>query len=280
VFKAHSVAVPKPPVTKYSHPSCYLAPTGDCSNDISGEHYLSRTILEALGPGIRLGGLPFLKPGEERVVGINTLTVNVLCRRHNAALSWLDDEAGRFFRTLHKIEQDLLKRSLSRKSTAYLFSGIALEMWMVKVACGLYFGRIAGSSEQRMADSHAVNSAAAIAALTRGQFAPRAGMYLRAFVNDENGSGSFVQLAPISVDEDQAHRFVGLRTSLRGHEFDALFDVRGLKLPAQGCVYRPAELIFTNEQRRHYVTLSWPTGTTIVSLTANARRPTPQPPSP
>lgn len=73
---------------------------------------------------IEFGGLPWKKPGELVTYGINSLVSNILCKCHNEALSPLDTAAGRTFRILQEIYEDLspANKSLSRKGKWFLVS--------------------------------------------------------------------------------------------------------------------------------------------------------------
>ena len=118
---------PRPPKTGFSHKGCYLGHTNDCGGGITGEHYVSRVVLEQLSePVVAIDGVHWLPPGEQRIVGINSLTANILCARHNSALSPLDDEAGQFIRTIKSIHASLHSKSLSRKRLVSIVSGEAL----------------------------------------------------------------------------------------------------------------------------------------------------------
>jgi len=64
---------------------------------LSAEHYMSRSVLEALGDTVAIGGAPWLGRGEQREIGINKLTAKILCSRHNTALFPADTAAGEFF---------------------------------------------------------------------------------------------------------------------------------------------------------------------------------------
>ena len=110
---------PPEPATGYAHPRCYLNSTNDCSTKISGEHFISKNALEAMKGEIEFGGLPWKKPGETVTYGISSLASNILCQRHNSAWSPLDTAAGRTFRILQEICEDIspANKSLSRKET-------------------------------------------------------------------------------------------------------------------------------------------------------------------
>lgn len=130
---------PKSPRTNVSRIGCYAAPLQDCSNDISREHYLSKSILvqlEQLG-GLRISGTPWMPPGETRIVAPNALTAKVLCSRHNTALSPLDHMAARLFKAFD--DSDAVGGA---KDLLYLFSGHDVERWLLKVLCGCLFSGI------------------------------------------------------------------------------------------------------------------------------------------
>ena len=107
---------------------CYAASLGGCDKKRSGEHYVSETLLRAIGDQIRVQGLPWcLTPRE---LPVQALTANVLCSRHNSLLSPLDDEAGRFFETLYRLHSGELGDFCK-------FDGAKIEQWMLKVLCGI-----------------------------------------------------------------------------------------------------------------------------------------------
>src|SRR5262245_20801399 len=107
---------PRPPKTGQSQNGCYLGHTQECGGSISGEHYISEVVLEQLSePAVAIDGVFWLPPGVQKTVGINSLTANILCARHNSALSPFDTEAGQFLRTVKHIHASLDTSSLSRK---------------------------------------------------------------------------------------------------------------------------------------------------------------------
>ena len=70
---------------------CFLRGYGACSKKISGEHYISKSVLNIF-PKFTITGVPWLEKNEKREIGINSLTANILCKKHNENLSVLDDE--------------------------------------------------------------------------------------------------------------------------------------------------------------------------------------------
>src|SRR4051812_35704027 len=114
--------------------SCYLQGTGPCTENKSGEHYISETVLKALGSNgeVQIANFPWQPSREFKAFPIKSLTANILCKGHNEGLSELDSTAGELFRTLRAMaESPMSNRELIQ------FDGLKLEMWFAKVVCGL-----------------------------------------------------------------------------------------------------------------------------------------------
>src|SRR5262249_5828274 len=78
----------------FAHPDCYARAFGGCSRQMSGEHYISKGILELVenrvgqkSKSVRAVGLAFQKPGVEQQFGVTSLVGNILCETHNSLLS-------------------------------------------------------------------------------------------------------------------------------------------------------------------------------------------------
>ena len=77
------------------HAACYLRATGACCTKISGEHFISETVLNVLAEKqIEISGLPWQKRNK-KILGFGALTSGCLCRTHNSALSPIDTMGGR-----------------------------------------------------------------------------------------------------------------------------------------------------------------------------------------
>lgn len=116
----------------HSNPKCFASILGNCKGDITKEHYVSRNLLTQLGQDITVSGFRWLNQGESRVVGISSLTAKILCKRHNAELSKIDDKIGIFFSTLRKFTTNFN----GSKSAIQVFNGGNIELWALKVVCG------------------------------------------------------------------------------------------------------------------------------------------------
>ena len=119
------------------------------------EPHVSRSVLGQLSePAVAIEGVHWLSLGERKTVGINNLTANILCGHHNSALSILDTEAGLFLSKIKNIHVGLGRKSLSRKRSISIVSGDALELWILKMACGLFYSKIASHDRQQIAHDH------------------------------------------------------------------------------------------------------------------------------
>jgi hypothetical protein len=68
-------------MTGQGQDGCYLDHTRDCAGGISREHYISEVALEQLSaPAVAIDGVPWLAPGERKIIGINNLTANISVR--------------------------------------------------------------------------------------------------------------------------------------------------------------------------------------------------------
>lgn len=144
-----SVVVPPGPETGFVNARCYAAPLADCSEDISREHYFSRSVLEAMEGGPSISGLRFQEPGTKLSVGVEALTAKVLCSRHNAALSALDNAAGHFFHAVRAVDRGLRDAETSPSTETVVVNGADLERWTLKVLAGAVHGKVVSTTALR-----------------------------------------------------------------------------------------------------------------------------------
>lgn len=232
---------------------------------------MSRSVLEAIGPRVAINGVPWLSAGETREVGINSLTAKILCRRHNSALSPLDAVAGEFCRRLRTIYADCERKSISRRREVTLISGEALELWMLKAACGFFFSKNAAKDGARLIDDHVLDQKLVIACFFRNHWARGCGLYIRASQGHAFDVNSSVAFAPLTASGDKQ---VGAALFLLGLEFMILFDpiaVDSGRLLRDGWFHRPSELLFEAGRRSYAVLLTWEPGTPSRSIQMTAR---------
>jgi len=223
---------------------------------------MSESVIKQLGAPIHVSGMPWLRPGETREIGVGSLTAKILCKRHNEALSPLDSEAGLFFSILKKALIDLNRNTLSRKPIFHLVSGDALELWMLKVACGVYFA--VGSQEGvKLAEKHTIDLQKVRRAFFEREWEAQAGLYFRVATNLTTAWN--VEFSPLIHENDQ--RFAGATVSLLGLRLDLVFDTTNINAGAwAGWVRRPSEFVLQRKQRRHSIILTWPPGTPEASV--------------
>jgi hypothetical protein len=131
--KIRTITTPPHPKTGYSLQSCYASPLDDCNPKRSREHYISQSLLHYLNPDnkVKVSGLPWLGQNEI-VLSPSVLVSRVLCERHNSTLSGLDAIAVRLFQAFDE------KGAVgSGKQLLYIFSGHDLELWLLKILCGV-----------------------------------------------------------------------------------------------------------------------------------------------
>jgi len=135
--KAPRSVTPTGPVTGISNPKCYMRTTRNCSENISKEHYISRSVLASMDKAgtQKISGIPW-KPREAlHTMPTDSLVAKVLCERHNVAVSPLDAEAGRFIRTIGSYDRGFHEKPYHTEIT--VFCGEELEKWMLKTVCGM-----------------------------------------------------------------------------------------------------------------------------------------------
>src|SRR5258705_6314876 len=96
---------PPHPVTGYSNPKCYAAALRDCSERMSSEHPVSKSVLKCIHRtgSLTVSGMAWQQVGDEKALSPEALGTKVLCSRHNSALHELDSLALRLFKALDQV---------------------------------------------------------------------------------------------------------------------------------------------------------------------------------
>lgn len=119
------------------HARCWARSLGDCAGPMTGEHMISRSQFD--GSSITVRGFSWCKD-EPRKVGIGSLVANVLCQRHNNALSPVDEAAKITMQAIREIgDRTIAAREggprLPRRT--FRVSGDDLERWLLKTTINL-----------------------------------------------------------------------------------------------------------------------------------------------
>jgi hypothetical protein len=138
------------PVEDYAHPKCYASLTKKCSTKITREHFISRNILKELvyDWGVKITGLPWIDYETWELLPTESLASKILCENHNQALSDLDAQMGRFFRTILDFDEDF-NRDAPKEELA-VFSGEDIEKWMLKTVCAMVASSQLATQGQKM----------------------------------------------------------------------------------------------------------------------------------
>lgn len=122
--------IPPGTQTGYSNPHCYARILNDCSNEMSKEHFVSKSVLSIIedsGKQMTISGPHWLAGGQNKKISVYSLASKVLCTRHNAALSNIDEIGKLFF-------QFIMGVNVTRE--VLMINGFELERWMLKLLCG------------------------------------------------------------------------------------------------------------------------------------------------
>jgi hypothetical protein len=118
--------------TGYQHPRCYANADANCSTKISKEHFISASLLRKLelNNKAKIAGLAWQEPETFDLVPVKGLASNILCDRHNSALSGLDSLIDDFATSIRSFDR-------APKSRHIKFNGSDIERWMLKCLLGL-----------------------------------------------------------------------------------------------------------------------------------------------
>lgn len=137
LHKASANILPPSPRTQYAHPRCYAALLHDCSPGVSKEHFISRGLLQQIGLNgtTKIAGLRWQEPETFKILPDERLAPQVLCGRHNIALSSLDAQMIRFSDALERFDDEVRDETDPAQGIA-LFAGYDIERWLLKAIVG------------------------------------------------------------------------------------------------------------------------------------------------
>jgi hypothetical protein len=196
-----------------------------------------------------IDGVPWLAPGERRVSGITSLASNILCQRHNSALSPLDAEALLFFKKLKQI------RDSEGGSSISYFCGPALELWALKAACGTFYSKNASIGRRQLIADHQIDEVVVADAFFRNRWHRDCGLYVNLTPLPQTGEDQ-IQIRPATTNDGV---FAAFEIAIIGLRLWILFDPRSVTRPNRlteaGWIYRPPQLDFTMGDATHSLLL-------------------------
>ncbi len=253
--------LPPSPISGYAHPKCYMAFTEDCSQEISAEHYISLSVLNAMGKEIMVSGMPWQNPGTSNSFGKNSLTAKVLCRRHNSALSPIDDAAATFFSRLNWINEKLSRPAYSKKFAMFAIRGELLELWALKTLMGIFQAGIARQSGNALKESFLLRVKSFASPLANTPLRQPLGMYIESALNHQFTIENSLAMAPLT--SDPGNDVVGLLMKFAGMDIKFFFEAATVNFTSIQAVssHRPTDLAFVSsknlDERLFVIKLGW-----------------------
>jgi hypothetical protein len=231
---------------------CYAANLGGCKPPISSEHFISRGILEQIGPKILIDGLPWA--GKQVALPATSLGSNVLCKHHNSLLSDVDVEAASMFRCAKDVRE-------GKRFGEILLDGDKIERWSLKVLSGLL-----ASGNTRRADGTSTKGFAPPANWNRvlfGQVPMPADCGLHFFEQPQSDGKQELAVTINSHAED--NRIYGITVQMMGLNLHLCLQKLVWERPEK-CILRPRAIYFPTIGST--MRFSWADGgtQTIISL--------------
>jgi hypothetical protein len=239
---------------------CYAKHLGGCTHK-SREHFISRSILEIIGP-FSIQGFPWLIPGENGKASAGSLTAAVLCERHNSSLSIFDSEAAKFLSHLKLLGSKSTPQQLSEVPEVFSVDGTLLEMWLLKTLCGVMASGnflIDGRSFGKVPPSeYLVNLL-----FSRDPWKTGIGLYAdysgRSRVNAERGIG----YDPVAARSGTHANIVGIDVHFWGFPLRGLFAIYEDGKLLKG--HRPASIRIVNQEVTRDIAFAWPAGSSTTA---------------
>jgi hypothetical protein len=237
-----------------SHANCYLSSTNTCSTKISSEHVISGSVLNVLTEkSIEISGVPWLKPGEKKRIGIASLVANCLCTAHNSSLSALDTAAGKFFEAIQKCGT-----TETRPGLEFIVNGHDIERWFLKMLAGMSVSNYLGANGVPLTGFHSSIDIVGLLQDPR-KWMPPLGLYFTQSLGHRFRREDSFALAPLSLDE--SGEIAGMLGDVQGLHIAVL----AINRPIQGSSlerssYRPGRINFIIGDARHTILLSWDDG--------------------
>jgi hypothetical protein len=247
--------VPPGPATGHANPKCYMSATNNCSEGKSREHYISEAILRRFD-GLTVSGMPWQRKGEAKSYPSNSLVANILCERHNNALSPIDRLGLAAFDVFNRAADYVLSRRSPGRAEHFLISGEGLELWMVKLAAGIHFGGIAAAEGGILRETCSFPVAELIGALTTGKLPRNSHLW----VSQAPGLVHKSQIAVGPLIDVTAGQHAGVQVQFGPLQFETTLlapPISARHLAAMAPRRRPSVIDFVGPARDARVVLSW-----------------------
>jgi hypothetical protein len=175
---------------------CWAACLGNCSDKMSGEHIVTAGLF--VTDLIVVQGLSWCKD-LPKTVGLSNLTRNILCARHNSALSTIDEAAIKAFDVIRECVRLTDVRGAMKERAWNIvrmeIDGAALERWFLKTLINL---TVAGRERIGTGSPTPGEPSPDLVEIAYGQrrFVPKAGLYGSGDVGEKFTSEDKVTIIP------------------------------------------------------------------------------------
>ena len=217
------------PIPGFGNPSCYARALGGCCRQMSGEHPLSRALLERidqelgeLSKAVEIRNLAFQPRNVSQRIGIGSLESKILCVHHNNALSEYDQQALATFVAFEKLHYAAAGHPVVIQSL-YTVNADRLGRFFLKAFCGcLYAGLFPDEEASHLKDVEP--SLDWLESLYHGQPLPDGhGLYFKSSPEVITADRTIVGCRPLVMKTDERGISVhGFRFWLFGFEFTML----------------------------------------------------------
>jgi hypothetical protein len=232
--------------------SCYAIHLGNCAGGRSKEHYISESVLEIAGTAIQISGFPWQRAGETAHIGAASLAAKMLCRRHNEQLSPLDSVGKDFLAGLKSSFHEASEGRFSNRT--YQIRGKSLELWLLKVLCGvLRLRRIAVPEEW------------IDILFQRKPWPDGTGMHILVARGEAAWYFTLVRVTLVEATEDPT-QIRGAKFGIGGLAMLLAFGTPRLTEPGVQTIFRPGSILIETDGKRHQHVLSWDDDATHASV--------------
>jgi hypothetical protein len=195
---------------------CWASKLGLCDEKTSREHLVSEGLF--VDPIVRVEGFSWCR-GNPKEIGLNSLTAKILCKKHNEALSPVDEVGIAAFGAFREMRRVANEREKMRPRVWHVIhhsiDGLMLERWFLKTLINLSLNGdypIGGMCSKGSPTENLVKIAFGIT-----PFPGRAGLYSVVHIGGNIYSSDTIEFTPLINKENVF--IVGGLFSFRGFKF-------------------------------------------------------------
>ena len=251
-------------VPGFGNPKCYARELGGCCVQMSGEHWVSESILGLVEHGrgkvskaVSVTKSSSQERGVKRSLGIASLTGKILCVEHNGRLSTLDSAGKKMFESMESVHYGC--RTPNKREKRCPVNGDQFERFLLKVLCGgLFSGNLRPPSGSMKGICPPLDW---LKILFEGaSFPEKQGLYYIPAAPNEIIVADHDILEFTAFFSEDLKTVCGIRSWFFGIEFDLLLVnlPPGVRTSFDGALYRPSGLRVDGSNAR--IEFTWTDG--------------------